>query len=275
MKIGTVADKTRFRKPLLPVVISVFSLISILISSGSAAELTVFAAAGAKPAIDDLSRIFEKKSGIKIKTDYGGGGEMLSKMLIAKSGDIYIAPEQRFMMAAKDKGVVEPETIRVVAYMVPVIAVKKGNPQNIHNLSDLTRDDIRLAIPRTETTLLGKYAPEIFRKAGLDNNAIEKNIIAQVLRPDSIIMMIDTGHIDAGITWHFYQTMASDKIENIFLTSGQLTGIGEMRIAVSRYSKNKSSARQFVDFAVSPDGKAIFKKYGYIVDSDELKKYWQ
>jgi len=121
MKIGVVADKTRFRKPLLPVVISVLSLISILISSGSAAELTVFAAAGARPAIDELGRIFEKKSGTKIKTDYGGGGEMLSKMLIAKSGDTYIAPEQRFMMTAKDKGVVEPETIRAVAYMVPVL----------------------------------------------------------------------------------------------------------------------------------------------------------
>ncbi|MBI5574067.1 MAG: extracellular solute-binding protein [Elusimicrobia bacterium] len=260
----------------LLVVISGFLLILIFICScsKSAIKLRVFAAAGAKPAIDECSRMFEEKSGIKIEIDYGGGGEILSKMMIAESGDIYIAPEQRFMTSAKNKGVVEPETIRVLSYMIPVIAVKKGNPKNIHTLVDLTKSGIRVVITRPETTLLGKYAPEIFRKAGI-KNAIKKNIITYAARPDAIIMMLSTEHVDAGIIWHFYQTMAPDKIETIFLSAEQLTGIGEMQIAASKYSRNKKLARRFVDFAASSAGKTIFKKHGYIVDTADLKKYWQ
>jgi len=268
-------NRVIFRKTWLPVVISGFLLLLIFICScsKSSIKLRVFAAAGAKPAIDEFGKMFEEKYGIKIEIDYGGGGEMLSKMMIAKSGDIYIAPEQQFMVAAKDKGVVEPETVRAVAYMVPVIAVQKGNPKNIHTLVDLTMQGIRVAIARPETTLVGKYATEIFQKAGLAKT-IGKNIITHASRPDSIIMMLSTKQVDAGIIWHFYQSLSPDRIENIFLSAEQLTGIGEMQIAVSKYSKNKSSARQFVDFVASSAGKSIFKKHGYITDTNELKKYW-
>jgi len=87
-------------------------------------------------------------------------------------------------------------------------------------------------------------------------------------------MMLSTKHVDAGIIWHFYQFHAPDEIENIFLSAEQLTGIGEMQIAVSKYSRSKKSALRFVDFVASSNGKAIFKKHGYIVDTDALKKYW-
>jgi len=240
----------------------------------SSRKLSLFSAAGAKPAIDELCKIYEEKSGIKIEINYGGG-EVLSKMEIAKSGDIYIEPEQKFMKLAKDKGIIEPETIKNVCYMIPVIAVKKGNPKNIHSLSDLAKPGIRIAIPRPETTLLAKYDIEIFQKAGSLNNAIKKNIVTYVSRPDNITILVDTGHIDAGITWHFYQTISSNQIENVFFTAEKLPGIGEMQIAVSKYSKNKSLAKQFVDFVTSSNGKAIFKKYGYIVNHSELRKYWR
>ncbi|HAX61937.1 MAG TPA: molybdate ABC transporter substrate-binding protein [Elusimicrobia bacterium] len=268
-------NKIIFHKPLLPVVISFFLLIliSICSCSKSASKISVFAAAGAKPAIDDISKMFEEEYKVKVEINYGGGGEVLSKMEIAKSGDIYIAPEQKFMSVARDKDVVEPETIRVVAYMIPVIVVQKGNPKQIHGLNDLFKPKMRVAVVRDETTLLGKYAVEIFRKAGL-TKSIKKNIVTEAARPDGVITMLIAGQVDAAITWHFYQYLAPDKIENIFFLPEELTGIGEMQIAVSQYSRNKKLSEQFVDFAVSSEGKAIFKKHGYIIETNGLKKYW-
>ena len=89
-----------------------------------------------------------------------------------------------------------------------------------------------MAITRPETTLLGKYAPEIFRKAGLAE-AIEENIVTQAARPDSLLTMLTMGQVDAGIIWYFYQVQAPEQIEVIFLPPEQLTGIGEMQVAVS------------------------------------------
>lgn len=194
-------------------------------------------------------------------------------MRLAKSGDIYVAPEQRFMETAIAKKVIDPATIHTVAYMVPVIAVNKGNPKGIYTLADLAKEGVRVAITRPETTLLGQYAPEIFRAAGLEG-AIMQNVVTYASDPNNLLTMLTLGQVDASIIWHFYGTMASDKTETIFIDPVQLTGIGKMQIAVSAYSSDAKRARQFVDFARSADGKAIFKRCGYIVDAEEVNRYW-
>ena len=250
------------------------TLLPVCSRYNTAPQLAVFAAAGGKPAIDEICHKFKEQHRIQLETSYGGGGEILSKMILARRGDIYIAPEQRFMETAKEKKAIYPTTIKNIAYMVPVIAVKKGNPKQIISLADLAKQHIRLAVTQPETTLLGKYAPEIFQKAGL-SEVITKNIRTYASDPNNLLTMLIMGQIDAGIIWHFYQTLAPDKIETIFLSPEQLTGIGVMQIAVSAYSRDNKLAQQFVDFTTSSEGKAIFKRHGYVVEAEELKRYWK
>jgi len=175
---------------------------------------------------------------------------------------------------AVEKQAIDPETIKTVAYMIPVIAVKKGNPRNIQTLADLARPGIKVAVTRQETTLLGKYAPEIFARAGLTEE-IGQNIITEAARPDNLLTMLIMGQVDAGIIWHFYRVQAPDQIENIYLLPEHLTGIGEMQVAISAYSQDKKSAQKFLDFITSAEGKAVFKQVGYLVDAEEVKEYWQ
>jgi molybdate transport system substrate-binding protein len=267
-------DRNRFASIISASLVLGLILFSACSRSHTPSKVVVFAAAGARPAIDKMCRGFvEEQYSITVETIYGGGGKVLSKMMLAKRGDIYVAPEQRFMETAMDKQAIDPATIQTVAYMVPVIAVKHGNPKGIHSLADLAKQGLRLTITRPETTLLGQYAPEIFRKAGLEE-AIMQNVVTYASDPNNLLTMLMMGQVDAGIIWQFYGTMASDKIEAIFIDPGQLTGIGKMQIAVSAYNSDTKRARQFVDFARSAEGRAIFKRCGYIVDAEEVKRYW-
>jgi len=234
--------------------------------------LSIYAAAGAKPAIDEICQRFEEQHGIVMEVTYGGGGEVLSQIELARTGDIYIAPEQCFMEAAEQKGLIDPSTLESIANMIPVIAMCKGNPNHIVDLTDLARPGIKVAVTRPETTLLGKYAPEIFEKAGL-TAGIEDNIVTHALRPDSLLTILILGQVDAGIIWHFYETQAPDQIEIVWLKPEQLTGIGEMQIAMTRFCKDVKSARQFIDFVSSADSKAILTKHGYIVDIKEVNNH--
>ena len=263
-------------KVLIPIFLVLLALImNLSIScSNTQPKLTIFAAAAAKSPLDEICQQFEEQYKASVEIKYGGGGEVLNQMVLSQSGDVYVAPEQRFMETAKEKQAIDPETIKSIAYMVPVIAVPKGNPNNITSLADLAKPGIRVAVTRPETTLLGNYAPEIFQKAGLFEE-IKKNIVTEAARPDSLLTMIVLGQIDAGIIWHFYMVQAADKIEVIFMSPEQLTGIGEMQAAVSTYSNDKTMARQFIDFMISENGKSIFEGAGYIVNAEEVKKYWQ
>jgi len=260
---------------------SLFLLILLVLSlshsAGCSTELgmvSVFAATGSKPAIDEVCQNFEEKHGVNVQVSYGGGGEILNQMVLAKSGDVYIAPEQNFMRIAKEKGAIKPKTVMTMAYMIPVIAVREGNPKGVHSLADMARPGIRVAITRRETTLLGRYSPEIFQKSGF-GDAIDKNIVTHAPHPHGLLTMLVMGQVDAGILWHFFESLAPDKIETVFMSPEQLTGIGEMQIAVSAYSKETELAQQFVDFATSSEGKTIFKRHGYIVDTEEVKRYWK
>jgi molybdate transport system substrate-binding protein len=235
--------------------------------------LRVFAAAGAQRPIDEAAELFRKERGAEIDVSYGGAGEVLARMAFAGMGDVYIAPEQRFMQSAVDRGAVDPTTIEGLAYMVPVLAVQEGNPKGVTALSDLARPGIRVAVTRPETTLLGQYAPEIFQKAGLENE-INKNLVTKAARPDLLVTWLMLGEVDAVITWHLYAHLAGDEIQLIPLLPDQLTGIAEMQAAVATYSRSSDLAQSFVRFLSAVDGQEVFRKYGYIVDAEELQMYW-
>lgn len=254
-------------------ILSLMITLNVSCTQGSSG-LHIFAAAGAKPAIDEICQQFQEKHGIRVEITYGGGGEALSQMMLAESGDIFIAPEQSFMEKAAEKQVIDPDTVASLAYMIPVIAVPKGNPGNIHALADLAKPGVRLGITRPETTLLGKYAPEIITKAGLDEE-ISNNIITEAARPDNLLTMLIMQQVDAGILWHFYEAQNTDRIENIYFLPEQLTGIGEMQIAITTYCRDTDAARKFIDFITSAEGKVVFEKLGYLVNAEDVKEYWQ
>jgi molybdate transport system substrate-binding protein len=256
---------------------SILALLAVLSIGASCAgpesSLSIFAAAGAKSPLDEICAQFTRQYGTQIEANYGGGGDVLSKMILSKSGDIFVAPEQDFMDTAAKESAIDAGTIKSLAYMIPVMAVPKGNPQNITTLADLARLGIRVVIARPETTLLGKYAPQIFWKAGLAN-AIAKNIVTTVSDCQSMLTVLVMGQVDAAITWNFYGTSAADKIDIIWLSPEQLTGVGQVLAAVSSYSQNPSSARELIAFMASSDSKIVFEQYGYITDAEEVSQYW-
>ncbi len=243
-------------------------------SPAYAKELLVFAAAGTKPAIDEASKLFEQKYGTQITVNYGGGGEVLSSMVIAKKGDIYIAPEQRFMNNAKKQGAVDANsTINTLAYMIPVIGVKKGNPKNIQSLADLAKPGIKVVMGNPETTALGDLVPQMLQKAGL-YDAVKQNIVTNAPQVTAIITMLKMNQVDAGVIWHYFGTTASNDVDIIWIPKEYVTGVGEILAAVSTYSQEAKTAQKFIDLLVSSEGKEIFKKNGYIVDCEEANKYW-
>jgi accessory colonization factor AcfC len=81
--------------------------------------------------------------------------------------------------------------------------------------------------------------------------------------------------VDAGIIWHFYGVQYPEDIEIVYLEPGQLTGIGEMQVAVSAYTNDVESSGKYIDFLTSAEGKAVFRQHGYFVDYEEVKEYWQ
>lgn len=112
------------------------------------AHLLFFCAAGIRPPVEDIVKLYERETGGRVDLQYGGSKTLLNQLEVSKAADLYLAADDSYLQRAIGKGLVR-ETIPV-ASMVPVIAVPRGNPQGIEDVQDLLRANVRIALGNPE-----------------------------------------------------------------------------------------------------------------------------
>jgi molybdate transport system substrate-binding protein len=237
-------------------------------------EITAFAGSASKPPLDEAAGVFEKQTGIKVYLTYGGSGTVLSQMELSKSGDLYIPGSPDYLIKAETKKIIDPATAKIIAYLVPAIAVQHGNPQNILSLSDLAKPGTKVGIGNPNSVCVGLYAIEI-----LDYNhllaEVNKNIVTQAASCDATATLISLklNGIDAVMGWDVFHFWDPDKIDVVYLKPEQTPRIAYIPAAISTFTKDRESAEAFLNFLASETARAIFKKWGYIVTEDEARQF--
>jgi len=163
----------------------------------------------------------------------------------------------------------------MIVYLVPAINVQKGNPKGIHSLKDLTKDGIRVAIANPEMVCVGAYAVEIIEKnfTSVEKEKFKKNLVNYTESCEKTANAISLKAVDAVIGWRVFHYWDPKRIETIYLKPEEVSRIGYIPIAISKFAQDKILAQRFIDFLISPDGKAIFRKYHYLMDFSEARQF--
>ena len=237
--------------------------------------MLVFAGAASKPATEDAVKLFQEKTGISVDVSFGGSGFVLSQMKLTKKGDLYFPGSSDFMEVAKKEGLVFLETERIVVYLIPAINVPKGNPKRISSLKDLTKDGIRVAIANPEFVCVGTYAVEIIEKnlTRLEKERFKKNLVNYTESCEKTANAISLKAVDAVIGWRVFQYWDPERIETIYLKPDEIPRIGYIPIAISKFTQDKILSQTFMDFILSLQGKAIFRKYHYLMDLEGARGF--
>lgn len=232
--------------------------------------LLVYVGAASKPPTEEVIRLYEKKTGVKVEAIFGGSGYILSQMKLAKRGDVYFPGSSDYMEKAKREGDIVPETERIVVYLVPAINVRKGNPKRIRNLRDLTREDLKVAIANPEGVCVGAYAVEIIeRRFTPDEKAkFQKNVINYTESCEKTATAISLKMADAVIGWRVFEHWDPARIETIPLSKEDIPRIGYIPVAIAKYTQDRTAAQAFVSFLVGPEGRAIYAKYRYFATAE-------
>jgi molybdate transport system substrate-binding protein len=238
-------------------------------------SLLVFAGSASKPPTEEAAKVFESKTGLKVDLLFGGSGYVLSQMMLAKKGDLYFPGSSDFMETAKKKSAVYNETEKKIVYLVPAINVRKGNPKNIWKLSDLVEPGLRVAIARPDTVCVGLYAVEIIEKNLTKEQikALRNNIVNYTESCEKTATTLSLNTADAVLGWSVFQYWDPERIETVNLAKEEISRVGYIPIAVSRYTKDRGSAQKFIDFILSDEGKTIFRKYHYFMSPEEAYHY--
>lgn len=234
-------------------------------------SITVFCGSASKPAMEEAAVTFEEETGIQVFLNFGGSGTMLSQMKVSQSGDLYIPGSPDYMQIAVADDVVEPQTVSIISYLVPAILVQSGNPESICQLSDLARDGIEIGIGNPEAVCVGLYAYELLEHNGLLEE-IEPNIVTHAESCSKTATLIALKSVDAILGWRVFSEW-HDTVDVVYLEPQQIPRLSYIPGAVSRFADNRESAQEFLDFLVSPDGQAIFGKWGYIATESKAREY--
>ena len=165
-------------------------------------DLIIYSGGVNRLAIEKLLHQFATHEGITMTTVFNGCGILCASMKTMgdssnpKFPDVYYACDVCFVPPVAEQF---PEAIILTEAEI-VIAVPKGNPQNIHTLADLARPGLRVGLCNAEQSTIGFLTRSMLKSMNLWDS-VSKNASSQVPTADFLVNQMRTGSLDAAVVY--------------------------------------------------------------------------
>jgi molybdate transport system substrate-binding protein len=232
-------------------------------SVANAADVTVFAAASLKEAMDDQARQFEAATGNKVIVSYGGSNALAKQIESGAPADIFISADldwmdyldQRKLLTSNTRYNLLRNSLVLIAPVSSTSTLKIG--PNFGLAAALGSEKLAMANP--DSVPAGKYGKSALEFLGVWS-AVEK----QVARAENVraaLVLVSRGEAPFGIV---YRTDAlADKGVKVVDTfpPGSHPAIV---YPVAQVADSKSTAaRALLDFLRAAPGRPAWEKYGF------------
>jgi molybdate transport system substrate-binding protein len=231
-----------------------------------------------KPAFDEIVARYEKRTGAKVEINSADSGQLLAFIEGQKEGDLYVCHDP-FVDLLMDRGL--GEDAWTIAALTPVLVVRKGNPKGIRDVTELTRDDLAVALTDYEHSTLGYVLPVIFRKAGVDFEKLKTRTNLQTFRQGSqAANVVVTGNADVAVVWNAVaflrrrdldtipieaRLLPTPGVDAITSATKKIHDLGQIRVTIAtlKCSGDPAAAARFAEFAASEEAATVFRDFGY------------
>jgi len=246
----------------------VFAIIVTISCRNRPATLTISAAADLTPAFEEIGQKFTEETGKRVVFNFGSSGQLAQQIEKGAPVDLFASANNAYVEELEKKGLILAETKAIYAQGRITIWTRADSTLGLKRLEDLTRSEVhRIAIANPEHAPYGMAAREAMQSAGIWDQIKPKLVygenIAQTLQYG------ETGNVDAAIVAlslsvrsHGHWTLIPEGLHQPLLQS----------LAVIKGSANESTARQFAAFVNSREGRAIMRRFGFVLPGEELRR---
>jgi molybdate transport system substrate-binding protein len=229
----------------------------------AAANVTVFAAASLKEAMDAQAQQFEASTGNKVIISYGGSNSLAKQIEAGAPADVFISADLDWMDYIDQRHLLMPDTRfnllrnRLVLIAPASSAAKLTIGPNFGLAAALGQEKLAMANP--DSVPAGKYGKAALEKLGVWS-AVEK----QVARAENVraaLALVSRGEAPFGIV---YSTDAlSDKGVRIVDTFPADSYPPIVYPAALLATSKSTAAKPLLDFLRSPAAGVVWEKYGF------------
>jgi molybdate transport system substrate-binding protein len=228
-------------------------------------QITVFAAASLKNALDDTNTAFTKATGMKVTASYAASSALAKQIEQSAPADVFISADLQWMDYLADRKLIKPDTrVNLLGNKLVLIAPTDSKLATMtigqgFDIATLAGDG-RIAVADVKSVPAGLYAKAALEKLGAWRAAEPK--LAQAENVRATLAFVARGETPIGIV---YETDAKveprAKIVGTF-PHGSYPPV-TYPVAATTESK-KAGVAQYLQFLRTPAAKAIFEKYGFI-----------
>jgi len=227
-------------------------------------QITVFAAASLKNALDDTNAAFTKATGTRVVTSYAASSALAKQIEQGAPADVFISADLQWMDYLAERKLIKADTrVNLLGNKLVLIAAADSR---LDSLAIAPGFDIarlagggRIAVADMKAVPAGRYARAALEKLGAWAAAEPK--LAQAENVRAALAFVARGETPVGIV---YETDA--KIEPKVKIIGAFPDGSYPPVTypvAATANTNGQGARQYVNFLRTPAAKAVFEKYGF------------
>ena len=220
-------------------------------------ELNLFAGSMLRPAIEQTLIDFERREGVRVTRVYNGCGILVAQMKAGQKPDAYFACDNEFMAQVVDL-FNPPEEI---AQNELVILVQKGNPRGVVDLKSLGNPGLRVGIGHEKQCAMGWITQRTFTEGG-GTDAVMKNVTVQTPTGDMLVNQMQTGSLDAAVTYLSNAVGAGDKLDALRI-QGIKCSVATQPFAVAKSVKFKQLTERLHVALKSAQSQERFTEEGF------------
>jgi molybdate transport system substrate-binding protein len=242
------------------VMLVLFLAPSFISGEATAGELHLYAGAGLRQPTDTLVQGFEKQTGARVYVDYGGGGQLLTRILISGKGDLFMPGAFFYIEKLQHQGLIH--SYRPVVAHTPVIGVNSKKANIITTFEDLARPGIRLAMGDPKAMAFGRTAMDILDRSGLKQEILG-NVVVYGATVKQLALYVAGGDVDASIIGRTDAFQYKDHITIVQLPD-RLFRPETIAIAVLHSSNDLPLSQKLRDFMSTHEAIQVFQGFGFI-----------
>lgn len=232
-------------------------------------KITVFAAASLTNALYDISAQFEKTRLVKIQTSFAASSTLAKQIENGAPADVFISADTKWMNYLQDNKLIKPNSRKELLGNKLVLIAPKGRGFNVKfdpSFDIAKAFDGRLCTGDIESVPAGIYAKESLTYLKWWDTIKTRIVGAQDVR--GALAFVERGECAAGIV---YETDAkvSTKVEIVATFPEESHKPIIYPMAIITNTKNPIISTDFLNYLLSNDAIAIFKKYGFSVISPQ------
>jgi accessory colonization factor AcfC len=234
-------------------------------AASTAITITAYGPGGPAPAMREAAQVFGSQKGVKVVINAGPTSKWKDQAM--QDADLIFSGSEYMMhdFAHKDlPGLIDAATVRTLYLRPSAILVRPGNPKKIRGVKDLAKPNLKLLVV-AGAGQVGMWEDVAGRTGQVKLvDGVRRNIGFSA--PNSAeakkIWNSDMTY-DAWLIWTIWQK-ESPASADLVKTEPENTVYRSCGLALTQRSTQKALATEFADFLQSPQGKAIFVKWGWL-----------